>query len=224
MISRSTLFVKKEDTGKMPSPLKGVFPRRLTAAYGLAGPLLTYIFILVAISLSPWFSWTDNALSDLGNIITHKESAPVFNYGLMIGGAVLILFAIGLALEVKRNNMGLLGAITLITSGLGLFFVGVFPENFQLEHVIFAFTYFISVIAGSFFFGIAYITRKSERVLGTVIFALGIVAIFGLALLPQIVYLPGFAIPEIIASLAQYIWIIVICIKLLSGKDAIPKK
>ena len=208
----------------MSSPLRQVFSRKLTAVYGLVGPLLTYIFILVAISLAPWFSWTANALSDLGNIVTHTASAPVFNYGLMIGGVVIILFAIGMVLEVKSNVMGLLGALTLVTSGLGIFFVGIFPENFLLEHAISAFTYFISSIVGSFFFGMAYAAKKSVRVIGILIFLLGILAAFGLFFLPFIIHLPGAAIPEIIGSVAQYIWVIIICIRLLSGKDAIPRK
>ncbi|WXG43723.1 MAG: DUF998 domain-containing protein [Promethearchaeati archaeon SRVP18_Atabeyarchaeia-1] len=208
----------------MPSILKRIFSRKLTAIYGLVGPLLTYAFILIAISLAPWFSWTANALSDLGNIVTHTASAPVFNYGLIIGGVVITLFAIGMVLEVKGNIMGLLGALTLVTSGLGIFFVGVFPENFILQHVISAFTYFISIIVGSFLFGVAYSTRKSTRFLGVLVFALGVVAAFGLFLLPILIQLPGAAIPEMIGSVAQYIWVIIICARLLSGKSAIPKK
>jgi hypothetical membrane protein len=208
----------------MPSVLRQIFSRKLTASYGIVGPLITYIFIAIAILLSPWFSWITNALSDLGNIVTHTASAPVFNYGLMIGGVVMGLFAIGTVLEVKSNIMGLLGALTLVSSAIGIFFVGVFPENFLLPHAISAFTYFISIIVGSLFFGVAYVTRNSTKILGIFILALGIVAAAGLFLLPFVIQLPGAAIPEMIGSLAQYIWAILICARLLSGKDTIPKK
>jgi hypothetical protein len=65
-------------------------------AYGLFGiisPILAFILISLAISqASSWFSWTGNALSDLG---VHKESAVLFNSGLIIGGILSIVFAFG---------------------------------------------------------------------------------------------------------------------------------
>ena len=40
--------------------------KRLAALCGLLTPTITLALIFIAIKLSPWFSWHDNALSDMG--------------------------------------------------------------------------------------------------------------------------------------------------------------
>ncbi|OYR86015.1 heavy metal translocating P-type ATPase, partial [Halorubrum sp. E3] len=53
------------------------------AAVGAAATLLALGGIAVAVLLDPTFSWTTDALSDLG---VRDRSAPVFNWGLVLGG------------------------------------------------------------------------------------------------------------------------------------------
>jgi hypothetical membrane protein len=204
----------------MANVLKQVFSRKLTAICGIMSHLVIYIFIIVAILQSPWFSWINNAISDLGNIVDHPASAPFLNSGLVVGGLIMILFGIGMFLEIRGNTFASIGALTLLTSGIGLFFVGVFPENFIVPHFASAFTYFFSIIVGSILFGIAFVIRKSTRLFGIVTIILGMLAATALSLLQ----FPGIAIPEMIASVSQYVWILVICSRLLRGMEAIPRK
>ena len=80
---------------------------------GICGILLPFVFftgILIAISYSPWFKWTHNALSDLG---VKGISALIFNNGLIFGGLLAFIFSIGLIKilsnpllreEMERNN------------------------------------------------------------------------------------------------------------------------
>ena len=49
--------------------------------------------IALAVLLDPTFSWTGDALSDLG---VRDRSAPAFNGGLILGGAVGLGYAVGL--------------------------------------------------------------------------------------------------------------------------------
>ena len=62
---------------------------------GAVATLLSLGGIAVAIRLDPSFSWTGDALSDLG---VRDRSAPVFNWGLLLGGLV----GVGYAAELGR--------------------------------------------------------------------------------------------------------------------------
>ncbi len=61
--------------------------------FGVFGPLLVYLSILVSLVLSPWFRWETNALSDLGNPII-SNVASIFNAGLLLSGFSLLIYAI----------------------------------------------------------------------------------------------------------------------------------
>ncbi|WP_418279896.1 DUF998 domain-containing protein [Halorubrum sp. DTA98] len=64
--------------------------------FRLLGALATVVAlggIAVATVLDPTFSWTGDALSDLG---VRERSAPVFNGGLILGGGVGVVYAAGL--------------------------------------------------------------------------------------------------------------------------------
>ena len=63
------------------------------ALFGLLGPLAALLFIGVSILLSPWFSWGNNALSDLGHSV-NSDVAPLFNFGLLLSGFFTILYAL----------------------------------------------------------------------------------------------------------------------------------
>jgi hypothetical membrane protein len=67
---------------------------------GVATPIIVLPLILLSISYSPWFSWTRNALSDLG---VH-EAAILFNSSLMIGGVLALAFAFGLMQSLNSSG------------------------------------------------------------------------------------------------------------------------
>ncbi|EMA66531.1 hypothetical protein C461_10838 [Halorubrum aidingense JCM 13560] len=64
-----------------------------TRSLGAAATLLALGGIAVAILLDPTFSWTGDALSDLG---VRPRSAVAFNWGLILGGAVGVGYAVAL--------------------------------------------------------------------------------------------------------------------------------
>ncbi len=80
---------------------------------GLASALGGWLVILVAISRNPWFVFTRDAFSDLGNPLANDPW--IFNYGMMINGLLIILYSLYL-IEVSFNKAGTVGGgFTTIT-------------------------------------------------------------------------------------------------------------
>lgn len=97
---------------------------------GLIAPPLAFTCILLSIHLSPSFSWTENALSDLGV----GKTAPLFNFGLMAAGLLLFLFSLSSLLLTKEEPFGLLASLLLALDSLALFGIGLFPESYGSLH------------------------------------------------------------------------------------------
>lgn len=66
---------------------------RVYTLFGVFGPLLVYISIILSLVLSPWFSWENNMLSDLGNA-ANSNVAPIFNLGLLLSGFFMMIYAL----------------------------------------------------------------------------------------------------------------------------------
>ena len=91
---------------------------------GIAGPSIALGGILLATVLDPGFSWTMDALSDLG---IRSESRLVFNGGLILGGLVSVGYGFGLV-RLAADTIRLIGAIfiaaSLALAGVGAFVIG----------------------------------------------------------------------------------------------------
>jgi len=95
---------------------------RRARTLGAAATLLALGGIAAAILLDPTFSWTSDALSDLG---VREPSAPVFNWGLILGGAA----GVGYAVELGRafdSRAGSLRAVALALAMAAMAGVGAF--------------------------------------------------------------------------------------------------
>lgn len=110
--------------------------RRLLLVAGVIGPLATILLTILDTFISPWFTWTGNALSDLG---VHPYSY-LFNYSLIFEAIMNCLFVLGLKPYFNLRNGTAAG---LIISGISLGFVGIFVETYHLYHLTFALIYFI---------------------------------------------------------------------------------
>ncbi len=109
---------------------------RWLMAFGIIGPIVAIAFVVIDIILSPWYTWGKSALSDLG---VHQYSF-LFNGGLLLEAATNVLFVIGLR---KLKLASLPVSVMLVVSGLSLGLVGIFNENHEPFHLIFALVYFI---------------------------------------------------------------------------------
>ncbi|MFB6354181.1 MAG: DUF998 domain-containing protein [Halobacteriales archaeon] len=104
--------------------------RRAVHWSGVAGSLLGLATTLLATVRSPTFSWTANALSDLGG---PDAAAPwLFNGGLIAAGLVALPFALALY-TTARHAFERLGAASFAGSVVGLALVGAFPIGTALH-------------------------------------------------------------------------------------------
>lgn len=155
---------------------------------GILAPIIGLGCIVIAILLSPWFSWTENYLSDLGGspgdrpiYSAHGLSSVLFNFGLILAGCLGLYFGIG----IKKSGMfdstlGSIGLMFYLLDACVLIGIGIFPETTGAPHTFFSVVFFILVGFCLFFLGLAQL-KSFEKKFGWFIMAL---LIFGLVSIP----------------------------------------
>ncbi|MEM4726323.1 MAG: DUF998 domain-containing protein [Nitrososphaerales archaeon] len=167
--------------------------KKLVRAAGLCGILgvaIVYPLILLARFYYPSFSWFNNALSDLGVGV----SAPIFNTALLIGGALLLIFSLGL-LNYTSGYIAKLGSLLLIAASIFLAAIGLFPENYGKLHFYVSVAFFVLIVFSLLTLGLSLILQSSR--------ASGFLTVVGAIIAALIWIFPwtGVAIPETIASI-----------------------
>lgn len=180
--------------------------KRLAALCGLLTPVLTLTLIFVAIALSPWFSWHDNALSDLGVSATPNP----FNAALLIGGGLHLAFVVfGMRGIIGPGRLARLGLGILLLGAIALPLIGIFTETYGRTHYYVAATYFLATPLGYILLGSAWL-KRGERVIGTLSIAAGVAALLAITLVPH----KRIAVPEILAATLMGAWTFSIGVKL----------
>jgi hypothetical membrane protein len=164
------------------------------ALFGLLGPLTAFVFIGISIFLSQWFSWDNNALSDLGHSVS-SDVAPLFNFGLLLSGFFTILYAL-----VSFRKHAKYTSYFLMLSGLALQLVATFNEVYRPLHFQVSVLFFLSLC----FVSICYIIEK-KSILAVIALVVGLASwiLYGLK-----VYSTGIAVPETVSSMAISAWIV----------------
>jgi len=190
--------------------------QRIGALIGLAVPILAFTCIFAAILSYPAFSWTNNALSDLG--VVQGITSQTFNFGLFISGLLAFTFAlIGLFNYFNSNKVGKAGALTFAAATVALMAIGIFNEDFRPTHFIVSVLFFtILPIALWVITAALYLKREHKLAVFTVIAS--IAAATPWILYYTLHYVPNVAIPEFISSLAGSIWLVVISYKMLKKR------
>ena len=188
-------------------------------------PVVAFTVITLAILRSPWFSWTGDYLSDLG---IQSTSHILFNSGLIVSGALLIVFAFGLrGSTLSSQSRGRTGTLLLILDGFALSAIGIFPlkgdaTHILILHILAAAAFFTLIPASLSFIGIAKL-RSSERALGwltiTVAALTGAVMVVLWPVVPVCTGWEGGAISQTIALPPMAVWSIVFGIKLLAKPE-----
>ena len=94
--------------------------QKFGAATGISAPILAFTCILLAIASYPAFSWTNNALSDLG--VASGITGPLFNFGLYASGFLAFNFAVfGLFPFVGKSSVGKVSAAVFAAGTFRLF-------------------------------------------------------------------------------------------------------
>jgi hypothetical membrane protein len=170
---------------------------RLIPYFGFITPIFGFSVILLAVSSAPWFSWTENALSDLG---VFGLSAVIFNNGLIITAAMMMVFCAGIWGWVDGDVMGRAGAVLFFLAAAFLVGIGAFPETAGRIHYYVSVGFFVSMPLSLFTMAV-YMLQGGMRRLGLLSLLLG-----GFA---AVVWMPnwdGVAIPEALSALAVGAW------------------
>ena len=166
---------------------------------GILTSIVVLSSVLIAISQSPWFGWTANALSDLGV----SGAASIFNSGLIVGGILMMVFAAGL-LVVSGGALERAGAALLFIGAIALSCIGVFTESAGDIHTYVAVAFFGISAISFFLIGAGSIVAGSKKfglltVLAGVLVGLPWVFVWAWS---------GLAIPETLSALVIFIWVI----------------
>ena len=179
---------------------------RNCALLGLLAPLIAIFFIAVSIVLSPWFSWGSNALSDLGRSAatdgaSKSEVAPLFNFGLLLCGFLIILYSFTSFRKHAKYT-----SYVLIIAGLALQLVATFDEVYGSLHFLVSVLFF----AALGFASISYCVEK-RSVLAFAALVIGSVSwiLYGLE-----IYSAGIAVPETISSMATVLWVMLSALRI----------
>lgn len=197
---------------------------RATAWAGVAVPVWTLGTILLATLLSPSFSWTVNALSNLGaqTDVSTPLTIIVFNGGLITGGVAGVAFAVALWLG-SGHVLERIGAVVYAVAVLAMAGVGVFPQDRALHFPMAAGFYLLFTVA--FWAYGAGNVLVGERTRGWVTVLLGVAHLAMWVGWVQVVGLAGggLAIPEIVGALLFGGWTVAAARRHLAGNRALGR-
>ncbi len=176
---------------------------------GLAAVLVGFGGILVTTLVSPAFSWTGNALSDLGVTTTAAgtpATAILFNASLVGGGLVGLGFAVALGRESRtRGAWAVTGvfALTVLTMAL----IGVFPLGTTF-HVPVAVGFYLLVTLLCWTDGLVALAGKQRRrAAGGLLLGAANLGAWVVWSATGSFSRPGIAVPELVGALAFSAWV-----------------
>jgi hypothetical membrane protein len=174
------------------------------ALFGLLGPLTAILFVLIAIMFSPWFSWWNNALSDLGHSI-QSEAAPWFNFGLLLSG----FFTVYYSFTSFRNHARYTNYF-LASAGFSLQLIATFDEVYGSLHFLVSVLFF----AALGFASATYVAEKKSFVaLVALVVGLASWILYGTKIIDS-----GIAVPEAVSAIAVFTWMILSALKIYFNK------
>lgn len=205
--------------------LKRLISPKVGGLCGVLGPIIGLTFIGAAIYFAPWFSWTDNYLSDLAGDIGERpiwsalgKESLIFNFGLIIAGIMGIVFAANIReIPMLDTPLGRLGTLLFFLDMVALCAVGIFPKTTGFPHAVASVSFFLLVPLYLLFIGTV-VRRSPEKTLGWFITLLGVIA---LCLAPLFVIPRPWgsnAIAEIFPAILMAVFAMIFGTRLLKGK------
>lgn len=189
-------------TNKVEKKLSGI--TRVAGVCGLFIPVVMFACLGLALASSPWFTWTEHALSDLG---VRNSTAALFNYGMIAGGTLIFIFSLGLIKILSTKT----GAYLLLLSSFALIGIGVFPETVFVLHFFTSASFFVILTIAFLIIGVTIKQNHFERSMGLLAFVFALIAIVSSVLLFQ---LKGIALPEALSSFPAFVWCFIVGAKM----------
>jgi hypothetical membrane protein len=191
--------------------------QRIGTVTGIFAPVIAFLCILGAITSYPQFSWTNNALSDLG--IINGITGSLFNSGLITSGVLALIFALfGLFSYLGKNWIGKIGTAVFAGATIALICIGIFNESFSPTHYLVSVIFFVLLPISFFVMTAAFATKRQARMAVFTILT-GMVAAIPWFLYFTLHYVSGVAIPEFISGIAGAIWVITLGYKILKAEN-----
>ena len=179
---------------------------KIGAISGISAPIVAIICILWAITTYPAFSWTNNALSDLG--IVPGITQWLFNGGLCIAGGLVLIFTIfGLHHYVNKTWIGRAGSWIFGVASIMLVLIGIFNESFVSVHFIVAVAFFI-LVSTALFILTSHFYQTRQYTIASFTATIAIIATLPWIVQLTLPYVSNVAIPETISALAISAWTI----------------
>jgi len=175
---------------------KGLIPMRVAGLCGVMTPIIIFTCIGLAISYSPWFTWTGSFLSDLAGMVGDRPiwsargiASVLFNVGVIISGFMGCIFAIAVRrIRMLNTRLGRFGTRFLLLDMAALCAVGIFPETTGYPHTVVSLAFFFLIPVA--LIPIGTVMRKTsektgwpEKTAGWFITILGLIALFSSLLL-----------------------------------------
>ncbi len=166
----------------------------LTKALLLLGPVAFPLFHLVVLASAlrnPWWSFYKHAFSDLG---AQTATDPwIYNVGLMVLGALVMLFSLGLLLAAKSKWSGFASALFFV-AGIFLALIGIYPGGTR-PHVFVSTWFYVQSFIASAALGAA-LLLEGNHPYGVLLCALGVLPLPLGALVEAAVGWPSVAVAE----------------------------
>ncbi len=188
--------------------------RRITGVCGIISQVVGITALLVAVSSSPWFSWTENHISVFG---VEGSAKTLFNGGLILAGIFSLIFAIGLGWCLLSGGLGQLAVVSLILGSIAVFDMGVFPRTWDFMHGASTIAFFVGITLALLFIGMVAIAA-SRMIWGLLSITAAV-----LVAVPQLVLGPlsGGAIVQLLAYLPWSLWTIALGVMLLVNPSSL---
>jgi len=192
---------------------------------GLIFPFILFASIFIGVYLAPWFSWTNNYISDLAglegqNPIFYARGIPsvILNLGLTISGTIGLIFSIFLIKsKILEKCFCKLGSMFLIFTMVSLILVGVLPKTTGIPHYFFSWTLFLFLALFLIFIGFK-LRKTDEKKLGLIALILGIITLITFPLFPIPQPYGNNAIVEMIGLLSLCFFMFIFSLRLLHNK------
>jgi hypothetical membrane protein len=183
---------------KEQNSIKALVGKPLRLA-GVAGVILAWVVIYLAISHNPWFVFTEHAFSDLGGPMA--EDAGIFNNGLIVLGGLFILYALTLIGD-AINKVETVGGAFALMAGVFLALIGVYPSG-TTPHTFVSIWFFVQADVAITVWGIG-ILLSGWDVFGLVFTCIGIVG----PLIAVAVTWPSIAVVEAYGIALIDVWVV----------------
>jgi hypothetical membrane protein len=185
---------------------------KLAGVAGILTPVSAFLFIGLAIASYGQFSWTLNALSDLG--VVSGVTAPLFNFGLFLSSVLALNFSIGLFISLRESTIGKAGVGVFILACISLLGISLFPENMRPFHYAFSVAFFV-LLPIALLVIVGYYLKMRRKGMAAFTLLVAIIAAVPWVLQFTVPFVSGVAIPEAISAAAGSVWTLVLSYKML---------